>query len=159
MRSKSEMKTLKIGDHIPAIILNNQFGDLINIDDYLGEQNLVIYFYPKDNTYGCTAEACKFRDAYEEFKKYNCSVIGVSSDDEESHKQFAIKNKLSFNLLSDRGNRVRRRFGIASNLFGLIPGRVTFVVDKKGIIQYIFNSQLNISKHIFTSLEILKKLK
>lgn len=152
------MKKLNVGDKVPPVILNNQYGESINIDQYFGQKNLVIYFYPKDDTPGCTAEACSFRDAYEEFADNNCEVIGISSDDEESHKNFALKHSLSFTLLSDPGNRTRNKFGVPSNLFGLIPGRVTYIIDKQGIIRNIFNSQLHAEKHISNALEILQSI-
>lgn len=152
------MKKLDIGDKIPPFTLNNQFGESINIDSFIGRKNIVIYFYPKDDTPGCTAEACSFRDSFEEFTNFDCEVIGISSDDEESHRNFATKHRLKFTLLSDSHNIVRKKFGVPTNLFGLLPGRVTYIIDKTGTIQYIFNSQFQASKHISKSLKILEQI-
>lgn len=151
-------KPVAIGDKVPIFILNDQFGEAYNIESVLGKKNLVLYFYPKDETPGCTAEACSFRDAYEEFKEHDCEVIGISGDDEESHRNFAIKHRLSFILLSDQGNHIRKVFGVPKSMFGMLPGRVTYIVDKKGIVRHIFNSQIRTTKHIAESLKILKTL-
>lgn len=151
-------KKLTTGDKVPFFVLNNQYGETFNIESVLGKKNLVIYFYPKDETPGCTAEACSFRDAYEEFAEYNCEVIGISADDEESHRNFAFKHRLSFTLLSDPGNHVRELFGVPGSMLGILPGRVTYVIDKKGIVQHIFNSQFMATKHISEALKTIKSL-
>lgn len=152
------MKTLTIGDKIPLFMLTDQYGELFNIESVLGKKNLVIYFYPKDDTPGCTAEACSFRDHFAEFTKYDCEVIGISGDDENSHRNFALKHRINFTLLSDRGDQLRTKFGVPTSLFGLIPGRVTYIVDKNGVIRHTFNSQVQISKHISKALKILKEI-
>jgi peroxiredoxin Q/BCP len=118
----------------------------------------VIYFYPKDDTPGCTKEACSFRDNYQEFTDAGVTVIGISADDVESHKKFADKYNLPYTLLSDTDNKVRKLFGVKGDLFGLIPGRVTFVVDKNGVIRHVFNSQMNAEKHITESLAAIEEL-
>jgi peroxiredoxin Q/BCP len=115
----------------------------------------VIYFYPKDDTPGCTKEACSFRDSYEEFTDRNVKVIGISADDVESHSNFAKKYNLPFTLLADVDNEVRNLFGVKGNVFGLIPGRVTYVVDKTGVIIYVFQSQLKAERHITEALQAL----
>ena len=117
----------------------------------------MIYFYPKDETKGCTAEACTFRDSYEQFKEHNAEVIGISSDSQESHRNFAANHKLPFTLLSDPGGKIRKLFGVPANMMGVIPGRVTYVVDKKGIIQLVFNSQTEFDKHAEKALTIIKE--
>ncbi|MFA9392339.1 MAG: peroxiredoxin [Prolixibacteraceae bacterium] len=152
------MKAVAIGDKAPVFQLNNQYGERYDIESVLGKKKLVIYFYPKDETLGCTAEACSFRDAYSKFAALNCEIIGISSDDEESHRKFAIKHRLGFILLSDPGNRVRKRFGVPTSFFGLLPGRVTYVIDENGIVQSIFNSQLFATKHISEALKLVEKL-
>ena len=119
---------------------------------------MVLYFYPKDNSPGCTKEACKFRDSYEDFKDAGAEVIGVSSQSEESHSIFSTSFNLPFSLLSDEDGRVRSLFGMPSS-FGLIPGRVTYVIDKEGIVRHIFTSQLNPERHVEEALQILKSLK
>lgn len=149
---------LQIGDNCPLFTLNDQNNQPFSIDSVLGKQVLVIYFYPKDNTPGCTAEACSFRDAYEDFKDLGCEVIGISSDSPEKHKQFAAKHRLSFTLLADTKKEVRNTFGVPGNLFGLIPGRVTYIVDKQGKIRHIYNSLTNAATHIEESLSAVKSI-
>ena len=151
------MKKIEIGSKIPEFSLPDQNGNVININDYIGKKNLVIYFYPKDDTPGCTKEACYFRDQYEIFNQADAMIIGISSQSVESHKKFAEKYHLSFTLLSDESSVVRKMFGAIS--LGLIPGRVTYVVDKKGIVKYIFDSQTEPTKHVDEALRILKDMK
>lgn len=147
------------GDKCPSFKLKDQQGEMINIDDIIGQESLVIYFYPKDDSPGCTRQACSFRDSFEDFVEEGARVIGISSDDEESHKKFAEKHNLPFTLLADSKKEVRNKFGVPTNLLGFIPGRVTYIIDKKGIVQGVFNSQLNFDKHVFEALKTLKKLK
>lgn len=151
------MKRLKVNDKIPDFTLIDQHENPFQLEKHLGKSNLVVYFYPKDDTPGCTAEACQFRDQYEEFRDVSAEVIGISADTPTSHLAFAKKHRLTFTLLSDTDNRVRKMFGVQSDLFGLIPGRVTYVVDRKGVIQYIFNSQLNARKHVSEALRVLRE--
>ena len=152
------MAALNIGDKIPEFSLPDQAGNIFDIKSILGSKNLVIYFYPKDDTTGCTKEACSFRDQYEDFKDIGAEVIGISSDSVKSHKRFAQKHNLSFILLSDRGGEVRKLFGVPTYLLGLVQGRVTYIADKKGKIVHIFNSQLQATKHIDESLKALKSI-
>jgi len=147
---------LKIGDSIPSFTLQNQNGDNFSIDKIVGNKNIVIYFYPKDETTVCTKEACSFRDSYEDFKELGCEVIGISSDDVESHKNFAENHNLPFILLSDVDKKVRKLFGVPNDMFGMLPGRYTYVINKKGKIILVFNSALNAQKHIDEALKILK---
>lgn len=150
------MSKIKIGSKIPNFSLLDQNGTEFNISEFVGKYNLVIYFYPKDDTLGCTAEACAFRDQYEDYQDKNARVIGISSDSPESHLKFANKYNLSFTLLSDIGGKIRKRFGVPSDLLGLLPGRVTYVIDKQGIVKSIFNSQFNAKKHVKESLAKLE---
>ena len=149
---------LTIGDNCPDFELNNQFGERIKIKELIGKKTLVIYFYPKDDTPGCTKEACSFRDAYEDFIALNCEVIGISSDSEKAHKKFADKHRLTFQLLSDANKHVRKLFGVPGNLFGLIPGRVTYIIDLEGKIKGVFNSQLDPLGHIAKAMEVVKEI-
>jgi peroxiredoxin Q/BCP len=149
---------LQIGDNCPSFKLANQFGEFIDSSNLIGTKNLVIYFYPKDDTPGCTKEACSFRDSYEEFKDLGCEVLGISSDSVEDHKKFAEKYRLSFNLLADTSKELRKAIGVPGNLFGLIPGRVTYIIDLKGKIRGVYNSQTNPLGHIEQALELVKKL-
>ncbi len=151
-------KRIGIGDPIPEIVLLDQNAKRINVSDDIDRQVMVIYFYPKDDTPGCTKEACKFRDEFEVFSNLNTKVIGISGDDVASHKAFADKYHLPFTLLSDTDNKVRKAFGVPSFGAGLIPGRVTYIVDKKGMVVYVFNSMKEPEKHIEKALEIIKNL-
>jgi peroxiredoxin Q/BCP len=153
------MEELKIGSKIPQFELYNQFGKLFNIDSVLGKKNLVIYFYPKDDSPGCTKEACSFRDQFEVFEEADAIIIGISKQSIESHEAFAKKHRLNYTLLSDTKNRVRKLFGVPANLFGLLPGRVTYIINKKGEIIFMFNSQINTEKHVSEALRILQELR
>ena len=126
--------SITIGDTCPTFTLLNQVGKEINIQDFIGTKNIIIYFYPKDNTPGCTKEACSFRDAMQDLNNLNCEVFGISADSVSSHKTFAEKFRLTFNLLSDENNSVRKQFKVPANLFGLIPGRVTYIINQEGKI-------------------------
>ncbi len=148
---------LKVGDAAPDFALPSQTGEIVNLKDLLGRKEIVLYFYPKDNTSGCTAEACAFRDSYEVFKERGAEVVGVSSDSVDSHRGFASRNTLPFILLSDENGKVRRLYG-ASSTFGLLPGRVTYVIDRRGIVRQIFSSQLSPKKHIDEALKTLEKI-
>lgn len=152
----STMKKIQIGDTVPTFSLLDQNGKMIKIDSTLGK-SMIIYFYPKDDTPGCTKEACKFRDEYENFTDLGAMVIGISADSVESHKNFEEKYKLPFTLLADTENNVRKLFGVPNNLF-VIPGRVTYVVNNQGIVVHVFNSQLGAEKHISESLKKLKEI-
>lgn len=149
---------LKPGDKAPAFNLKDQNGKTINSEAIYGKQVVVLYFYPKDDTPGCTREACSFRDSYQDFEDAGACVIGVSSDTPASHKKFAEKYRLPFLLLSDAENELRKAFAVKADLFGLIPGRVTFVIDKQGIIRFVFNSQMSAEKHMEESLIAIKEL-
>ena len=153
------MNEIKIGSSIPAFTLPDQNGNLFDINSVLGKKNLVIYFYPKDDSPGCTKEACSFRDQFEVFREADAVIIGISGQSVESHKKFAEKYRLSFTLLSDEGNKIQKLFGVPNDFLGLLPGRVTFVADKKGKVIYIFNSQTQATKHVDEALRILKDLK
>jgi peroxiredoxin Q/BCP len=119
---------------------------------------LVLYFYPADETPGCTKQACAFRDSYEKFKKAGAEVVGISGDDSSSHKAFAKKYKLPFTLLSDQGNKVRKEWGVPGDFFGSLPGRETYVIDKNGVVQLVYNNQFQPEKHIDETLKLLQSL-
>src|SRR3972149_2530991 len=121
---------VNVGDMAPDFSLLSQTGENVTLSQFRGKKNVVLYFYPKDETRGCTREACTFRDSYELFTDLGAEVIGVSADSVESHKAFAEHHNLPFTLLSDVDNAVRKLYGVASTL-GIIPGRVTFIIDKK----------------------------
>jgi thioredoxin-dependent peroxiredoxin len=153
----SSEKKPKIGDKAPLFSLPDQNGKLINLADFIGKSKLVVYFYPKDESYGCTKEACSFRDNYEDFKDAGAEVIGISADDEASHRGFAANHKLPFILLSDKDKKVAALYGVGKTL-GILPGRVTFIIDKEGIIRGIYSSQVSFQKHVDEALEVLKKI-
>src|SRR2546428_10045958 len=123
-QSRSTSRGVKVGDRAPDFTLGSLTGESVSLASFPGK-NIVLYFYPKDQTPGCTAEACAFRDSYEVFQEAGAEVIGISSDSEKSHQQFAAQHRLSFILLSDPGGVVRKFYG-APATFGLLPGRVTY---------------------------------
>jgi peroxiredoxin Q/BCP len=154
--------TVKVGDKAPEFKLPSQMGDDVTLSEFFEKRNVVLYFYPKDETTGCTKEACTFRDNYEELTKLGAEVIGVSGQSVESHISFASHYGLPFILLSDEGNKLRELYGVPSSM-GIIPGRVTYIIDKKGMVRHIFNSQTQAQKHVEeakkTLLEIEKEEK
>lgn len=152
------MSKLTPGDPAPDFALPNQDGQTIRLHDYQGKSSLVLFFYPKDESPGCTMEVCSFRDQYEAFTEAGAEVIGISGDSVASHKSFASQRRLPFQLLSDRRQQVSKQYGVKSSMMGLLRGRETFVIDKAGIIRYRFASQMDIFKHIQASLQIIKDL-
>ncbi|WP_201381792.1 peroxiredoxin [Ktedonobacter sp. SOSP1-85] len=148
--------SVTVGDQAPDFTLPTAKGDQVSLSEFRGEKSVVLYFYPKDSTPGCTAEACSFRDSYEVFQEAGAEVIGVSSDSSESHENFAKKNNLPFILASDEGGALRKSYGVPSTL-GLLPGRVTYIIDKQGVVRHIFSSQFAPQKHVDEALKILKQ--
>ncbi|MFN3917607.1 MAG: peroxiredoxin [Flavobacteriales bacterium] len=140
------MTKIKIGDFIPSFALLNQHGETVSSDQFRGKK-LVIFFYPKDNTPGCTAEACSFRDNYGLFKAKGTEILGISSDSVETHKKFAKKHNLTYSILSDGKGKVRKLFGVPK-ILGFIPGRVTYMVDENGKVVHIFDALLDSKRHI-----------
>jgi peroxiredoxin Q/BCP len=149
---------MKVGDPFPKIKLTNQYGKLIDFENIVGNIRMVFFFYPKDFTPGCTKEACGFRDNYDAFEKLNCKVFGVSSDSEKRHLLFAKKFNLNFDLITDNANQLAILFEVKRNLFGLIPGRVTFIFDERGVCKGSFNSMRDAEGHIKYALNCLKEL-
>jgi peroxiredoxin Q/BCP len=147
---------LQVGDKIPFFSSIDNKGNSFGIIDYIGKP-LVIYFYPKDDTPGCTIQACAFRDQYEDFKALGAEVIGISSDSLQSHQKFASRYKLPFILLSDFDKKIRAQFGVPNDFLGLLPGRATYVIDKNGVVQLIFDNT-SAKIHIQKALEILKRM-
>jgi thioredoxin-dependent peroxiredoxin len=148
---------LGAGASAPDFTLNDQEGKPVTLSGFRGQKNVVVYFYPKDDTPGCTKESCAFRDQFTAFSDIGAEVLGISSDSEASHKAFAEKHRLPFRLLSDRGAKVRSAFGVPPT-FGLLPGRVTYVIDKQGVIRHAFNSQIHATQHVDEALQVLSKL-
>ncbi len=148
---------IQVGDTFPTISLQNQDDETVNLADFKG-QPLVVYFYPKDDTPGCTAEACSFRDQFADFQDAGVSVFGISGDSPASHKRFQQKHRLPFTLLSDKGNKVRKQLGIKASFLGLLPGRVTFILDKNGVVCHTFSAQFGAKKHVQEALSTIKNL-
>ena len=151
-----QAQEIKIGSKVPEFKLLDQSGKEFDSKDLVGKKKLVIYFYPKDETPGCTKEACYFRDQYDVFKQADAEIIGISGQSVDSHKEFAENHKLPFTLLSDNDNKVRKLFGVKTSP---IPGRVTFVVDKTGTVMYVFDSLTQATKHVDEAMRILKDMK
>lgn len=149
---------LKIGDKIPHFTAIDTNGNTFDSQFIIGKKPVVIYFYPKDDTRGCTAQACSFRDQYEDFTDLGAEVIGISSDSVASHQKFTKQYHFPFILLSDYDTKIRTLFGVPSGIFGIIPGRVTYVADKNGIIKLIFENNFMATKHISKALASIKKL-
>jgi len=149
------MPGLKQGDTIPHFSLPDQEVKIFDIDTVLGEKNIVLFFYPLDESPGCTREVCYFRDFYDTIRQLNGEVIGISGQSVESHRNFAGKHDLPYRILSDEGNKVRKMFGVPGSFFGMIPGRVTYVAGTDGKIVHVFNSQNKPEKHVDEALKIL----
>jgi peroxiredoxin Q/BCP len=147
---------MKTGEKCPQFKAVNQNGESFDSKDLIGIKKTVIFFYPKDFTPGCTKEACQFRDQYEDFSKLDCEVIGISSDSSKSHLAFSNEHNLNYHLLSDPESTIRKLFGVPKNLFGLIPGRVSYVIDKDATIIGIHNSLTNSTGHIAFALDCIK---
>jgi peroxiredoxin Q/BCP len=153
------METLKEGNAAPDFELLNQNGNTVKLSDYKGKVNVVLFFYPKDFSPGCTAEACAFRDNYDVFKEKGAEVIGISADPEDTHADFIKKHGLQFELLADPKGETAEKYGIKRIMFGFLPGRVTFVMDRQGIIRKIFSSNTNMEAHVKEALKIISELK
>jgi peroxiredoxin Q/BCP len=151
------MTSIKIGDRAPDFSLPSQSGKTVSLQDFLGKKCVVLYFYPKDDTPGCTAESCAFRDRYEVLQEAGAEVIGISADSPDSHQRFANKYQLPFTLLSDKDNQIRKSYGVPATLF-VLPGRVTYVIDKEGIVRHIFDSQFDFKAHVEEALKTLQSL-
>ena len=156
LTADSSMASLKIGDRAPDFTATTSAGDTIRLADYIGKKGLVLFFYPKDGTAVCTKEACAFRDSYMQFVDAGAEVIGISSDSDESHRGFAKQNRLTFPLISDSDGALRKLFAVPKTL-GIIPGRVTYVIDKDGIIRQIYSAMMASDEHVKQALAALGK--
>lgn len=143
-----------VGQPAPDFTLPDQDGNAVSLRDLHGGWS-VVYFYPADDTPGCTAEACSFRDSFEEFTDAGARVIGVSSDSVEKHKAFATKYKLPFTLLADTEGTARQAWGVGKTM-GMLPGRVTYVLDPVGVVRHKFSSQFRPKKHIGEALDVIR---
>ena len=150
---------INVGDIAPDFTLPDGVGNSVNLKALLNKGPVVLYFYPADHTSGCTAEACSFRDAYEDFQSAGASVVGVSSDSVESHRSFSTKHGLPFTLVSDANGEVRKAYGVRRSFLGLIPGRVTYVIDRGGVVRHLFESQVQATRHVQEALQVVKELR
>ena len=153
----TEKREPVIGDKAPLFKLKDQKGADFDLSSLVGTKTLVLFFYPKDESYGCTKEACSFRDQYEVFTEAGAEVIGISADDVDSHRAFAANHRLPYTLLSDPGRVVAKQYGVGKTL-GVVGGRVTFVIDRQGVIRGKFSSQLNYNRHIEEALQVIRSL-
>ena len=150
------MAKVKIGDKAPDFTLQSNTSEKVTLSQFFGKKNIVLFFYPMDESPVCSREAEAFRDNYEAFKKMDAEVIGISSQSVESHKEFASHHNLPYILLSDIDNSVRKLYGVPATL-GVVPGRVTYVIDKEGIVKHLFSSQFQPAKHAEEALRALKR--
>jgi peroxiredoxin Q/BCP len=150
-------QSVEVGDPAPDFTLPSQSGEQVRLSDVWARGPVVLYFYPKDETPGCTTEACTFRDSYEAFKDAGAEVVGVSSDSVTSHESFASKHRLPFVLLADDGGEVRKQYGVRRTL-AILPGRVTYVIDGEGVVRHIFSSQTGVQRHVHEALDALNEI-
>jgi thioredoxin-dependent peroxiredoxin len=150
-------RSVEVGDPAPDFTLPAQSGEQVRLSDVWKRGPVVLYFYPKDETPGCTTEACTFRDSYEAFKEAGAEVVGVSSDSVTSHESFASKHRLPFILLADDGGKVRKEYGVKAT-FGILPGRVTYVIDGEGVVRHVFSSQTGVQRHVHEALDALSEI-
>lgn len=151
------VKGLRLDKVAPDFSLKDQNGKIVNLSDFKGKKNVVVYFYPKDDTPICTRESCSFRDAYQIFQDMGAEVIGISSDSVESHKKFAEKHRLPFTLLSDEDGKLRKAWSVPRSA-NVMPGRVTYVINKDGVVKHVFSSQLDAQEHVDVARKVLEKL-
>lgn len=144
------------GDPAPDVTLAGPDGP-VRLRDLIAGKSLVLYFYPKDETPGCTAEACSFRDQYEDFLAAGADVVGVSRDSAESHAKFKAHHRLPFRLFTDPDGAAAKAFEVKKT-FGLLQGRVTFVIDPGGVIRHRFDSQIQVQRHVREALELVRSL-
>jgi len=151
----SPIMTLKVGEKAPQFSAQADDGGQLDLLGLLREGNVVLYFYPKDETMGCTAEACSFRDNWSEVRAEKAVVIGVSSDSVESHASFKKHHDLPFTLVSDPDKRIRESYGVRGRI---MPARVTFVIDQSGVIRHIYDSNLAPTHHVREALAALRRI-
>jgi peroxiredoxin Q/BCP len=149
---------LAIGTAAPDFTAPTHRGETISLAQFRGQKAVVLYFYPTDGTPVCTAEACSFRDRHDELLAAGAAVIGVSGDTLESHRRFAQRQSLPFYLISDSDGRLRRDYQVTGSLLGLIPGRVTFTIDRAGIIQHVTTALLSAHRHVDEALEAVQQI-
>lgn len=142
------------GDVAPEFARTDHAGRPVSLGALRGRW-VVVYFYPKDGTPACTAQACAFRDAHEDLTDAGATVIGVSGDSDDSHRAVAQKREIPFHLVSDADGSLRTLFGVPRSLLGLMPGRVTYVIDPSGVVRRVINAPLRVSRHVRGALEAM----
>jgi peroxiredoxin Q/BCP len=153
------MAALKVGDKLPEAILPDQDGQPRRLSELVASGPIVLYFYPRDETAGCTIEACTFRDEYEAFTDAGAQVVGVSQDSVASHKAFIGNHRLPFTLLADTDGALARACGVRAGLgLSILRGRVTYVVDTRGTVRLAFDSKLSFKGHVHKALEMVQAL-
>lgn len=150
-------RLLRVGDPMPDFTLYAHDGRQVRGSELLSKGALVVYFYPRDNTLGCTAEARGFRNRHDELAALGATVVGISSDTIDCHKAFREEHQLPFPLLADTDDVVRRAFGVPRTL-GILPGRATFVVDPEGMVRHVVVSQLQPRRHIEEAVAALRRM-
>jgi peroxiredoxin Q/BCP len=150
-------ETIDVGTQVADFALSDGSGAQVRLSELYAQGPLVLFFYPKDETFGCTQEVCAFRDQYEDFMAAGCRVVGVSGDTVDAHKAFSARHKLPYPLLADTEGTARSAFGVKKTL-GLLPGRVTFVLDPNGVIRHRFSSQFGIKGHIQQALDVVRQI-
>lgn len=151
---------LESGDAAPDFTLPDQNGAPVHLADRVRQNIVVLFFYPKDNSAGCTMEACSFRDSYEDFKDAGADVIGISGGTTEGKQQFVKRNRLPFTLVTDADGVVAQAYGVekGTGLSVIAPPRITYVIDREGIVRLRFESRINMDAHVKESLKFVQSL-
>jgi peroxiredoxin Q/BCP len=149
---------LEVGDKAPDFVRTDQNGTPVHLADRIRKQVVVLFFYPADNSAGCTREACAFRDSYEDFQDAGAEVIGISGGTTEGKQKFVRNNRLPFTLVNDADGAVQEMYGIGKALLAVFPPRITFVIDREGIIRHKFESRINMDAHAKEALQIVLAL-
>ena len=157
-KAKFNVIMIKSGDIAPLFSLKDQHGMRQSLKDLISKKVVVLYFYPKDESAGCTAQACAFRDSYEDFLEAGAEVVGVSIDDTESHWKFAEHRQLPYILLSDPDLAVHKMYGADSSFFGLLRARISFVIDQSGVVRHVFDSHLQPTRHVRETLSVIQDI-
>jgi peroxiredoxin Q/BCP len=155
-RAGEKVAGVQVGDRAPEFTLPDRTGRPVSLRDFRGT-TVVLYFYPRDHTTICTAQACDFRDRHEMFRAANAVIVGISSDSVATHQEFAAQHGLPFHLLSDENGQVRARYGVP-RVIGLLPGRVTYVIDPQGVVRHIINAMFTPGRHIREALQVASQI-
>ena len=147
-----------VGERAIPFTLPDQDGKPFRLTDAIARGPVVVFFYPKDGTPACTAEACSFRDASADFAAAGATVVGISSDNAAAHAKFAAEHKLSYPILVDEGGRVRAQWKVPRALFGMVDGRVTYVIDRQGVVRHRHEGLLGAKKHVEEALAVVRSI-